>query len=153
MRKFAKVLFIIALAMCLVIFAYGYIIATRPFTPDGLSVVIAMERIIQHGEVGKITIYGNGQVACGENPIWNFKTIRISDDGIKKLIFDFGDADFYSMSEKYDEATMTDYPLVITSISIGGRRKTVTHNYADPNAPEKLMKLEDDIYNIGRLCQ
>lgn len=144
---------IVALAICLVIFAYGYLTTTRPFTPDGLSVIITMERIIWHGDGGKITIYGNGQIACGENPVWNLKMSRISDDEIKKLIFEFGDANFYSMSDNYDDATETDHPLVITSITINGKTKTVRHDISDLRAPEKLIKLEDHIYNIGRLCQ
>jgi hypothetical protein len=61
----------------------------------------------------------------------------------------FGFADAYVMSSPACGQYATDSPTVITSVSAGGRTKTIRHDFGCDGAPEELGRLERRIDEVA----
>ena len=119
------------------------------------DVVITMERGSCFGfcAVYKLTVYGNGKVVYKgieyvKSP--GVHTETISQDKIKQLVDGFNGIDYLSLKDKYSGIedkfgnieTITDGQTTVTSLTSGGKTKTVEEYYG---APDELVYLEDKI--------
>ena len=109
--------------------------------------VISLERGPCFGTcpIYKLTIYSDGSVVF--EGMRHVRTTgrasgRISREGLRRLISEFGGIDYFSLSDSYGEVAVvghspevrcpkfaTDMPSVTTSIRINGRSKSVYHNH------------------------
>jgi hypothetical protein len=71
----------------------------------------------------------------------------VSTEQLKKLTNAFNDCNYFLLKDKYRDGP-TDMATVITSISINGRYKSVTHYLGDSSAPEELKNLYIKINEI-----
>ena len=127
-----------------------------PAPTDIGSMVITMERTAckDNCPVYTVTIYGAGSATYDGQ--MNVKRIggaatSVSEEKINQLISEFRKIDFFALSDNYTAGSSTDFPTVITSITIDGKKKTVTHYHGDASAPKQLTALEnriDEILNI-----
>jgi D-alanyl-D-alanine carboxypeptidase len=117
------------------------------------DLVITLERTPCHGfcPVYKLTIDGDGTVVYEGIDFVSTKNreeTTISREKIEQLIEEFESIDYFSLNDKYTELTITDAPSAITSITLGGKTKTIEHYHGDFSAPEELTELEDKIDEI-----
>jgi len=92
----------------------------------------------------QVAIYGDGTVYWnGEFEVkFDGKTTgKISIFQVYELINAFEKAKFFSMQD-YDSVYVTDHPWAVTSITLNGKSKTISHYYGDRNAPLELYELE-----------
>lgn len=113
------------------------------------SLVISLQRSGCLGPcpVYKLTIYGSGKVVYkGEKfvKVLGERTTSIEKEKIEKLVADFEKSIYFNLEDKY-EGGPTDATSVITSITIGNRKKTISNYHASPNSPAILRDLENKI--------
>jgi hypothetical protein len=75
-----------------------------------------------------------------------------SQEKVKELIAEFLKVNYFCL-EDYYPPDATDSPDAITSITIGGRSKTVRHSLYSAAAPRKLFLLEQRIDEIANTVQ
>lgn len=136
---------------------------SRPVPPDTL---ITLERTMCPGlcPVYKLTIRADGtvqfegrHVEAGEVSPGEIKKGTISKEGIDSLVSEFEKADYFSFKDSYRigdkdcRESRTDHPSAITSITINGKSKSVTHDYGcKGNARlDDLTKLESKIDEVA----
>jgi len=129
-----------------------------PGSSDLKNLVITLERTACKGKcpVYALTIYGNGTVVYEGKEfvkIQGRQTTSISEDKIRELVSEFEKIDYFSLSDNYQNRVITDMPSAITSITIGGKTKTVNHYHGDLGAPKELSALEDKIDEIANSAQ
>jgi hypothetical protein len=127
-----------------------------PTPTNNTGVVITMERTTceDNCPAYMLTIYGSGS-AMYDGKV-NVKRIggaatNVSEEKVNQLISEFQKIDFFALSDNYTAGSNTAFPTVITSITIDGKKKTVTHYHGDTSAPKQLTTLEnkiDEILNI-----
>lgn len=125
---------------------------------------ITLERTACFGTcpVYRVSIAGNGAVTFeGRRHVRRegVATARIGPAQVRGLLAAVEEAGFFSLADRYEygEPTCAEYatdnPSAITSIAVGGRTKTVRHDYGCSGAPEQLTVLEariDSIANSNR---
>ncbi|MBI4854667.1 MAG: hypothetical protein HY819_22945 [Acidobacteria bacterium] len=124
------------------------------------SLIISLERSGCLGPcpVYKLTIYGSGKVVYrGEKfvKVVGERTTNIEREKIEKLIADFEKSSYFNLEDKY-EGGPTDATSVVTSITLGNRKKTINNYHASPSSPAILRDLEnkiDAIANSGQWLQ
>ena len=124
-----------------------------PSTSDLKEVVITLERTACHGTcpVYALTIYGSGTAIYEGKDFVKTKgraEITISEEKIRQLVSEFEKVDYFSLNDSYVERVITDAPSATTSITIGGKTKTIKHYHGDLNAPKQLTELESRIDEI-----
>jgi hypothetical protein len=75
-------------------------------------------------------------------------TTTINEDKIRQLVSEFQRIDYFSLKDSYEQHNATDMPSAITSMTINGKKKTVSHYHGDFSAPKQLTELEDRIDEI-----
>lgn len=129
---------------------YFYPQLTQPPKPTEFpDVVITLKRTACFGTcpVYKLTVSGDGKVVYEGTSFVNVTGIQnsqISQEQIKELIDAFYAINYFALEDKYD-ASITDMPTTITSITIDGKTKKVVNYY---DAPKKLVELENKIDEI-----
>lgn len=86
-------------------------------------------------------------------------TGKVSRARVEALVSEFERAGYFSFAERYTSSELacgryvTDSPSAITSVTLGGRTKRVTHDYGCGGAPGALVVLErriDEALNSGQ---
>ena len=157
MQKCLLVIMVLILGAALATGCAGKKTATP--APGNLEeVVITLERTACHGTcpVYALTIYGSGTVIY--EGIEYVKTTgekegSISEEQVRQLISEFEKIGYFSLSDSYEERTITDAPSAITSITIDGKTKSIKHYHGDFSAPELLTELENRIDEITNSAQ
>ena len=126
---------------------------TTPGSSDIKDVLITLERTACKGKcpVYTLSIYGNGTVVYeGKDyvKVQGRQTTAISEDQVRQLIAEFQKVDYFALEDSYEEFMATDMPSTYTSLTVGGKTKTVRHYHGDFSAPEELTALEDRIDDI-----
>lgn len=127
--------------------------ATPELPADLQDVVITLGRTECFGAcpIYKLTIKGDGTVEYeGEQfvAITGTVTSAISAEDVRKLVSEFEKVDYFSLNNSYTSEDVTDSPSANTSITIGGRQKSINHYLGDDSTPPKLTILEDKIDDI-----
>jgi (2Fe-2S) ferredoxin len=128
--------------------------SVRTPIPDDLNeVIITLERTACFGAcpVYRLTIYGNGRVVYEGIQFVRTKGIietTIGEDSVRQLVSEFQEADYFALKDSYEQRMATDMPSAITSLTVNGRKKTVSHYHGDSSAPKKLTELENRIDDI-----
>ncbi len=117
------------------------------------EVLITLERIPCFGfcPAYKLTIYDDGRgVYQGYRfvGVMGQEAFSLSQEEVRALLAAFERADYFSFADAYIDPRVTDLPSAITSLSLGGRSKTVTHYDGDERAPEALSARETAIDEI-----
>lgn len=117
------------------------------------NTIIVLQRNGCYGTcpIYKLTIYGDGKVVYeGKNFVKEkgSKTTNISQDEVARLVSRFNDTHYFSLNDKYDSAV--DTPWTVTSITIDGKIKSVSHIAGDRDAPRELTELEDMIDVVAK---
>ena len=152
MKKNYKIL------ICVILFVLGIVILFELdylyiplLPPENLtSVEITLERTGCYGTcpVYSVTVHGDGTVIYeGKHfvRIEGVRTYTIPEESVAELVGMFYEINYFSLNDRYD-ASVTDLPTVITSITVGNETKTVS-NYAN-SGPERLYYLESKIDEI-----
>lgn len=125
------------------------------------SVVITLERTRCFGEcpVYVLTIRGDGTVIFdGKEFVWSHGKhyAVIGQQQIRDLVGEFYRIDFFSLPH-FTNVDFTDFPSAVTTITVNGTTKSVSHYHGDEAAPHELYELERKIdeaansnYWIGR---
>ena len=124
------------------------------------DVSITLERTPCYGTcpVYRLSITGNGAVSFeGRQHVQRpgVATGHISEEQVQALVSAFEEADFFALADRYEygEPTcsryVTDHPSAVTTYTIGGRSKTVRHDYGCRGAPQQLTKLEAQIDSVA----
>jgi hypothetical protein len=95
----------------------------------------------------QLTIHGDGSVVYRGDMYVKTKgraTAHVGKETVRGLVRQFQRINYFSLQDKY-EGGPTDGPSQITSILLGGRKKTVDHYSGSPDAPKALTSLEDAI--------
>lgn len=126
---------------------------SQPTNNAFADLTITLKRTVCHGTCPsyKLTIDGAGTVNYEGQDFVEVKgrqTASIGLDQIQELVSAFEAANFFSLQDNYTAYDVTDSPSAITSITINGRTKTVTHYYGDKSAPQELFDLEAKIDEI-----
>lgn len=142
--------------------------ATAPGGGDTIppDTVITLERSICFGSCPdyKITIYGDGRLVYeGRRFVKTEGTVNgtVTQEQLRELLAEFDKADYFSLRDSYRTAAdgcpteWTDNPSANTSIQLGGRRKSIAHDYGCQEKskdylvyPQKLYRLESRIDEI-----
>jgi len=157
MKRYLLAIMVLTLGVVLATGCLGNQTAT-PTPSDLKEVVITLERTACHGTcpVYALTIYGSGTViyegkefdkTTGE------KERNISEEQIRQLVSEFDKIGYFSLSDSYEERTITDAPSTITSITIDEKTKSIKHYHGDFSAPELLTELENRIDEITNSAQ
>ena len=147
----SRLLVVIAICLAVVVISAG---CGQPPTPDNMSdVVVTLERGPCFGAcpVYRLTVYGDGRVSYEGIRfvrIEGTRTATISEDNVRQLIAEFYAIDYFSLHDEYTHADATDMPSATTSITIGGKTKTIIHYHGDFSTPDELTALEDKIDEI-----
>jgi hypothetical protein len=120
--------------------------------------VITLSRTMCYGTcpVYSLKISGDGTVVYnGEKfvRVTGKQETAISDEKIRQLVAEFAGANYFSLKDSYVEISVTDLPYVTTSITLGGKMKTIKHYLGDFGAPKGLTALEtriDEIVNTDQ---
>jgi (2Fe-2S) ferredoxin len=115
--------------------------------------MITLERTACLGTcpIYKLSIYGDGRViyeGIRFVKIEGTVTTTISEEKIKQLVTEFQSIDYFSLNDSYEEFNATDMPSAMTSLTVGGKTKTIRHYHGDFSAPKKLTELENKIDHI-----
>ena len=155
MKKWLLAVLVLTLAAALVTGCAGKPKMT-PTPTDISGVVIKIERTAckDNCPVYMLTINGSGSAQYDGQ--MNVKRIggaatSVNEEKINQLMSEFQKIDFFALSDNYTAGSSTDFPTVITSITIDGKKKTVNHYHGDTSAPKQLTTLEnriDEILNI-----
>ena len=128
-------------------------------TPD-TTPVVTLERAPCFGTcpVYEVSIARSGKVRyLGKNHVrtGGFASARISPEQVDSLLRAleaggyFGFADAYVMDAPACGMYATDSPTVITTVTAGGRTKTIRHDYGCHGAPRELAGLERMIDDVA----
>lgn len=150
---------LISLVIVLIILALSVIYAnpillTKFSNPN---VIIKLTRSGCYGDCPSydVIIYRDGTVHWNGNYFVDVEGEakgEVSVQQISELISAFEQVNFFFM-KNYTSHDGTDAPTVVTTITINGRTKTVTHYYGDTSAPIELYELEcriDEIVNTNQ---
>lgn len=107
----------------------------------------------------KLSISGNG--TADYEGVTNVKVVgyyrtSLSEEKIEQLVSEVQKVDYFSLSDNYTEHVIADAPFVLTSVTMGGKTKTINHYTGDTNAPAKLVEFEnsiDEILNTDQLVK
>jgi hypothetical protein len=126
-------------------------------TPDYSDLVITLERTVCFGACPAyhLTIYRDGRVVYEGKAfvaVEGTQTTQISAEQVAELVMAFETAGYFSLEENYTVAA-TDLPTTITSITINGQSKRISHygigGSSDlDSAPRELYELENKIDEI-----
>ena len=142
---------VIAVCLAVVVLSAG---CGKPSMPDDISdVVLSLERGPCFGAcpVYRLTVYGDGRViyeGIRFVSVEGTRTATVSEDKVRQIIGEFYAIDYFSLHDEYTHVNATDMPSATTSITIGGKTKTVIHYHGDFSAPDELTALEDKIDEI-----
>jgi hypothetical protein len=95
-----------------------------------------------------VTLYGNGSYVFNGTRCVMVKGLRkgtITRVSVKRLVMEFGAANFSHLRDSYEDMVITDMPSAILSFTANGTTKTVFHYHGDLNAPGNLSTLEDRV--------
>jgi len=132
--------------------------SARPSAGSQAGLVITVDRTACKGRcpVYSLTIDGNGMVIYqGKDYVrtTGLQQATIGQDKVLELAAEFDRVGYFSMNDAYTQVTITDSPTVTTSITRGGKTKTIVHYHGDLSAPEQLSALEDKIDQTANSAQ
>ena len=144
---------VITILIALMLIVAGCARTQTPTPSDLDEVVITLERTVCFGVCPeyKLTVYGSGSVIYEGKRfvrVEGKRTIAISEEKVKQLLFEFKKIDYFSLNDSYEEFMATDMPSAFTSLTVNGKTKTVRHYHGDFSAPKELTELEDKIDEI-----
>jgi hypothetical protein len=146
--------YVIAITILIAVLIFTAGCARQTPTPSDLDeVVITLERTACFGTcpVYKLTVRGDGIVIYEGLRFVKIEgtiTTTINEEKIRQLVSEFQRIDYFSLKDSYEQHNATDMPSAITSMTINGKKKTVSHYHGDFSAPKQLTKLEDRIDEI-----
>ena len=146
-----RLFLVIAVLLAVVVISAG---CGKPSIPDDISdVIVTLERGPCFGAcpVYSLTVYGDGRVIYDGIrfvKIEGTRTTTVSEEKVRQLVGEFYAVDYFSLNDEYTHADATDMPSATTSITIGGKTKTIIHYHGDFSAPDELTALEDKIDEI-----
>lgn len=121
------------------------------FDPRDSAVITIQKQETTNGMVPvySLTVYGNGNViykGIKNVDTKGIQTYQIPKDIARELVNGFINIYYFALKDKYsDSSTMSNnLPIVITSININGKTKTVLDDH-NSYAPPPLRALEDKI--------
>lgn len=122
------------------------------------ELIIKLERTACFGKcpVYSLMIKEDGTVIYSGVDFVRIKGIQettISMDAIYQLLFVFEKADYFSLNDSYTKFGKSDMPSANTSISTGGKTKSIKHYLGDLSAPKQLTELENKIDEIVNTAQ
>ncbi|HLF02536.1 MAG TPA: DUF6438 domain-containing protein [Anaerolineales bacterium] len=129
--------------------------------PDYSDIVITLERTACFGTcpIYTLTVYGDGRVEYeGEMfvAVEGQQSATISAEQVQALVTALEQADYLSLSDDYS-APATDLPSTITSVTLGGKTKTINHyGYCEADfdvAPKELCDFEQKIDEVTNSAQ
>ena len=147
----SRLLLVIAVCLAVAVISAG---CGKPSITDDISgAVITLERGPCFGAcpVYRLTVYGDGRViyeGIRFVSVEGTRTATISEDKVRQLVGKFYAIDYFSLNDEYTHVNATDMPSATTSITIGGKIKTIIHYHGDFSAPDELTALEDKIDEI-----
>jgi hypothetical protein len=132
--------------------------------PEREGSLVTLERTPCYGEcpVYQVSIAGDGAVEfAGKRFVAHLglATAKVSSERVDSLLRAletggyFGFADLYVAGSPACGYYAADAPTVITSVTAGGRTKTIRHDYGCAGAPAALIRLErliDEVAGTGR---
>ena len=136
----------------------------KPSESVAAAPVISLERTACFGScpVYRIQVSASGEVEYeGKAHVRKagVATAKVTKEQVNELLSQLESAGYFTFAERYTAGEpacgryVTDSPTVVTSATIGGRTKTVTHDYGCSGAPGALTVLErkiDDVLTSGR---
>ena len=148
-----KCLLAVTILIAVTVIATGCTRTQTPRPNNLEDVVITLERTACFGTcpIYILTIYGDGTVVyegISFVKVEGVITTSISEDKIKQLVSEFQKIDYFSLKDNYEEHNATDMPSTITSYTVDGKKKTVSHYHGDLSAPKQLAELENRIDGI-----
>jgi hypothetical protein len=146
-----KVLIVITFLMLISLITFSC--CSQTTSSDAQVTTITLERTACHGTcpVYLLTVSDNGTVVFdGREYVKTLgKTMSTIDKAkVAQLVFEFNKINYFSLKDSYQEVTITDQASAITSITTGGKSKTIKHYLGDLNAPSQLKDLENKIDEI-----
>lgn len=96
--------------------------------------------------VYNIAIYGNGTVVYDgtiDVAAVGRRTSKISTEKFQQLVAEFEKANYFSLEDEY--SFILDDPTITTSITIGGRRKTIVDYGQGPTELKNLAERIDEV--------
>jgi hypothetical protein len=136
----------------------------KPSESVAAAPVISLERTPCFGScpVYRVEVSASGEVRYeGKAHVRKagVATGNVTKEQVRRLLSDLESAGYFAFPERYTAGEpacgryVTDSPTVITSATVGGRTKTVTHDYGCSGAPGALTVLErriDDVLSSGQ---
>lgn len=150
-----------SLFLSLVIVACALAAPQPTATPDYADLVITLERTACFGTcpIYSLTVYGDGRVEYdGEMfvAVEGRQSATISPEQVQALVTTLEEADYFNLSDDYS-APATDLPSTITSVTLGGKTKTINHyGYCEADfdiAPKVLCDFEQKIDEVTNSAQ
>ena len=156
--RLASSFFVLTLVLSILGCANNPLPTSQPTENSLADLTITLERTVCHGTCPsyKLTIDGGGTVNYEGVDFVKVKgkqTANLGSAQIQDLVSAFETANFFSLQDNYTAQDSTDTPSAITSITLNGRTKTVTHYYGDKSAPQELFDLESKIDKITNSTQ
>lgn len=100
---------------------------------------------VEMNESGNVVYTGIKYVA-----VEGIQRYTIEPEKVAQLVEEFNRIHYFSLMDRYD-ATVTDQPTVITSITIDGKTKRIENYYAAPEVLKQLEKKIDEAANVAWL--
>lgn len=121
--------------------------------PNPHEVVATIERTACYGwcPIYKLAVHRDGTVDyTGEEFVKTKGSAHgtISADKVAELDRAFAAAHYDKLANSYDREDATDNPSVITSHTVNGKTKRISHYHGDMHAPSELGALEEKIDEI-----
>jgi len=138
MRKFGILAALVALI----------VLAVFPAAAQDDEPVITLERTACFGmcPIYTVSIYADGTVeynGADQVDVMGEQTANIGAEAVTELLQVIEDAGYFEWDDEYTGMTVTDQSTVITSATIDGETKTITHYLGDGDAPLALGFLEN----------
>jgi hypothetical protein len=160
MRKFAALFFGSVIWVC---GSCGLLAAEAKYPISDDTVVILQSGNCEMGcPVFRVMIFANGDVVYqGRHHVRNIglKAGHIEPDQIREILDEAQRIDYFHLQNIYGlhgegcERTLPDQPLVVTSIAMDGRARTLTHHRGCVSAvSQSLSSLEDHINKVTGLA-
>ena len=146
MKRISRWLLILAATILPVISTFGY----RYFTDWRHTVVIRLERMGCYGfcPIYDVTIYENGNVTYRGHKFVDLigkRTTNIGESRAQQLTAYIQRANYFSLSDRYDDDYASDLSTAVTFVRIGGREKRIYHYHGSGADPIELFDIEQAI--------
>jgi hypothetical protein len=135
----------IGICLSLIVMLFSIPVGAQEQKPEAR---LTLERTACFGAcpIYTVTIYDDGTVIYeGERfvEVAGTQTTHIAPIAVETLVTTFEEAGYFDWEDAYTDVTVTDQPLVITSVSRNGETKRIEHYIGDESAPIALTYLEN----------